>query len=387
MADGLSEGLWRAVMLTAVDPIIVIDDSGTMLEVNPATAALFGYEDAELVGRNVSMLMAEPQRSEHDGYIAGFLDTGEAKVIGVGREVSARRSDGTTLPISLAVSEVVTPTGCVFAGVVHDLTGEREAQELLRNLNAELEQRVAERTVALEASLTELARSNRDLEQFAYIASHDLQAPLRNVRQGLELLDAHLTETIGSSFDADAEELRDLIFGAVDRMEALIHGLLAYARVERRRQPADGTVDLNAVVADVLAELSLQEGDVAVDRLPTVKGDPTQLHQLLQNLIENAVKYRLLSRPPEITISDRSDHDHWRISVTDNGIGIAPEHHDRIFELFRRGHPGYDGVGLGLAICQRIIERHGGKISVDSEPERGATFTFTLPRGPASTGP
>ncbi len=370
------------MLATAADPIVVIDEQGTIQVVNPATSALFGYDEDDLVGSNVSVLMPEPYRSEHDHYIQRYLQTGEGRIIGIGREVEARRADGSTFPIALAVSEVITTKGRLFTGIVHDLTRRQDAEDELRQANEQLEARVAARTAELERSMGELARSNRDLEQFAYIASHDLQTPLRNVRQGLELLDDHLESTVGAGFDDEAVELRDLTIAAVANMEDLIRGLLEFSRVQRTARPTSA-VDLNVVTQDVLRQLQVEIDEAGIsivaDDLPTVTGDEIQLRQLFQNLVQNAIKYRAEARNPEIRIGATPSERGWVIAVTDNGIGVDVGQHERIFELFRRGHPGYEGVGIGLALCQRIVERHGGTIWVDSEPDHGATFTFTLP--------
>jgi len=378
-----SEQLWRSVLTTVADPIVIIDEAGTIVLVNPTTLALFGYEEHDLVGSNVSKLMPEPHHSEHRDHIRRYLETGEARVIGIGREIEACRADGSTFPVALSVSEVVTAEGRLFTGILHDLTARHAVQEQLRLANEALEEQVAKRTAELERSLIELGRSNRDLEQFAYIVSHDLQAPLRNVRQGLELLNVHLAQSVGRGFDDEAVELRDLVVEAVDTMDQLIHGLLAYSRSQRINRPAV-PVDLGMLARDVLRQLrlDLEEAGVSVEvgELPTVIGDEAQLRQLLQNLLQNAVKYRAPQRPPTIHVRADESDDGWVFSVSDNGIGVDPENHERIFELFSRGHPGYDGVGIGLALCQRIVERHGGTIWVESEAEKGATFSFTLPK-------
>ena len=378
-----SEQLWHSVLTTGADPIIVIDETGTIVLVNPATLALFGYSEDDLIGSDVSMLMPEPHRSEHGEHIRRYLATGEAHVIAIGREVEARRADGSTFPVALAVSEVVTGEGHLFTGILHDLSRRQADEERLRLANEALEQQVAERTAELERSLAELGRSNRDLEQFAYIVSHDLQAPLRNVRQGLELLNVHLARSIGRGFDDEAVELRDLVIEAVDTMEHLIHGMLSYSRSQRVSRPPV-PVDLGHLAADVLRQLRLELEDAGVTveagELPTVIGDEIQLRQLVQNLLQNALKYRAPHRPPMIQFRAEETDDGWVFSVSDNGIGVDPEQHERIFELFSRAHPGYDGVGIGLALCQRIVERHGGTIWVESEPEHGATFSFTLPK-------
>ena len=385
-----SQRLTQAILDTAVDPIIVIDERGVIEEANQATTTLLGHDRAALIGRNVSMLMPEPFRSEHDGYLERYLRTGEARIIGSGREVVAQRADGSEFPIQLSVSEVVSEENGHrrFTGIIHDLTERFTAERALQEANRTLEARVETRTAELRTLLVELERSNRDLEQFAYIASHDLQTPLRNVRQGLELLDEHLEETIGAGFDDEASELRRLVSAAVVRMEDLIDGLLSFSRVDRRTDAPAIAVDLNDVVSELrqLFTIDIEEANVELEvgALPTVVGDRTQLRQLLQNLLQNALKYRSVDDDPKVTISGVENNGEWIISVGDNGIGIDPNQHDRIFDLFRRGHAGYDGVGLGLAIAQRIVERHDGRIWVESEAGQGATFHFALPQGSAT---
>ncbi len=376
--------LWQAVLRTAVDPIIIIDQDGVMAHVNEATEQLFGYEADELIGRNVSSLMPEPHRSAHDGYLQSYLVTGEARIIGIGREVEALRADGSTVPVALAVSEIKLDGRSWFTGILHDLTKRHLVEAELREAKHGLEERVRERTAQLETSMVELSRSNRDLEQFAYIASHDLQAPLRNVRQGLELLDDHLGETLGQHFDDEANELRDLTVAAVVRMEEMIDGLLSYSRLERGGEPTQNLVDLRLLAEEVIdqmrPELIRVGAIVEVEKLPTVSGDEIQLRQLLQNLLENACKYRDPERSLRLSLdATEGDEGMWQISVGDNGIGIEAEQRNRVFDLFRRAHPGYEGVGLGLAICQRIVERHGGDIWIESGPNGGSVFNFTVP--------
>lgn len=381
-----NQRLTQAILDTTVDPIIVIDEHGIIEEANQATTTLLGHERPALIGQNVSMLMPEPFRSEHDGYLQQYLRTGEARIIGIGRDVVAQRADGSEFPMLLSVSEVVSEIGGHrrFTGVIHDLTDRVAAEQALHEANKTLEARVESRTTELRSLLVELERSNRDLEQFAYIASHDLQTPLRNVRQGLELLDEHLEETTGSGFDDEATELRRLISAAVVRMEALIDGLLSFSRVDKRADAGSDAVDLNAVAHEVrqLFALDLEEAniDLHIGPLPTVSGDRSQLRQLFQNLLQNAVKYRTQDEDPKITVEGAEENGEWVISIGDNGIGIDPKQHERIFDLFRRGHSGYDGVGLGLAIAQRIVERHDGRIWVESEAGQGATFHIALPQ-------
>ena len=286
--------------------------------------------------------------------------------------------------MALAVSEVTTERDHLFTGIIHDLTERNRQRDELQAANTGLELRVAERTKQLEELLEELRRSNRDLEQFAYIASHDLQAPLRNVRQGLELLDEHLEETAGTSFDDEAQELRDLVVAAVLRMEELIRGLLAYSRVQQSPRGSHEPIDMTELAGEIVEllepEVANAGGHIELEPLPELVGNATQLRQVFQNLIENAIRYRDAERALAITIRARHrENGSVVIEVADNGSGIDPAHHERIFELFRRGHSGYEGVGLGLAICKRIVDGHGGTMWVESEVGTGSTFCMRLP--------
>lgn len=384
-----SDRLAEAILATAVDPIIVIDRHGIIREANPATSTLFGHARASMIGQNVAMLMPEPYRSEHDRYVGRYLETGEKRIIGIGREVTAQRADGSVFPIALAVSEVAADGDGDerwFTGVIHDLTERFAAQRALEDANRNLESQVADRTAELRTLLADLERSNRDLEQFAYIASHDLQTPLRNVRQGLDLLDAHLRDTAASGFDDEALELQRLITAAVQRMEDLVTGLLHLSRVDRLAGRPTDPIDLNELVEELeqLLHVDIQRLDASltVGDLPTVPGDRVQLRQLLQSLLQNALRYRQPDEAPDITISSTSIDDEWVVSVGDDGIGIDESEHQRIFELFRRGQHGdsQDGVGLGLALAQRVVERHDGRIWVESAPGQGATFHVALPK-------
>jgi signal transduction histidine kinase len=232
----------------------------------------------------------------------------------------------------------------------------------------------------LEQSNAELLRSNDELRQFAFIASHDLQEPLRSVTSFCNLL----KEDYEGRLDEQADTFIDRIVNGAKRMKALITDLLAYSRVECNQSVPFHDVDLADVLDDVLANLQTTitetSAEVSSDRLPVIRGDRVQLVQLLQNLIGNAIMYRS-EQPPRIEISANRRDDSWEISVQDNGIGIAPEHHQQIFDIFRRLHSRdkYPGTGIGLAACKKIVQRLGGQISVDSILSSGSTFRFTIP--------
>ncbi len=243
----------------------------------------------------------------------------------------------------------------------------------------ELEATVEQRTGELRRANAELARSNSDLEQFAYVASHDLQEPLRMVTSYLELIERRYADKLD-------ERGHRFIGYAVDgaaRMRALITDLLAYSRVGRRDTTVEA-VDTARCLRDALAnlEVAIRETGTVVtsDDLPTVRGNRQQLTHLFQNLVANAIKFRR-DESPSIHVSVRHDGAVWTFGVRDNGIGIDPEYHDRIFTIFQRLHTRaeYPGTGIGLAICRKVVERHGGQIGVESEPGKGSLFTFTLP--------
>ena len=256
-----------------------------------------------------------------------------------------------------------------------------EKNALLKKQKELLGQRLEERyraETALEEKAQELERSNADLQQFAYVASHDLQEPLRVMTGYLDLLKDSIDGT-----NEDALSMISRIKRSTGRMDALIQDLLEYARVDAQPEPFRET-DLNEVLEYALGnlEVTIKENDVTVEQtlLPTVTGDQSQLLQLFQNLIANAVKFRS-DEPCVVTIRSERDKDKWEISVADNGIGIDESHVDRIFTIFERLNPleHYQGSGIGLSVCKKIVERHGGKIWADSSVGKGTTMRFTLP--------
>ncbi|QFR97442.1 HAMP domain-containing protein [Streptomyces tsukubensis] len=260
----------------------------------------------------------------------------------------------------------------------------------LRSLSADVEgmrrrlvdelQATGEARAALHAQTTELRRSNEELEQFAYVASHDLQEPLRKVASFCQLLQRRYA----SELDDRANQYIEFAVGGANRMQTLINDLLAFSRVGRMHKKW-ATVDLERVWAAVVDSLGCmieeKEAEVVHDPLPTVAGDATQLGMLFQNLLGNAVKFHAPDRPPVVGLSVRSAEGLWHFAVADNGIGIDPSFADRIFVIFQRLHSrdAYPGNGIGLALCKKIIEYHGGTITLDPDHTPGARFTFTLP--------
>jgi signal transduction histidine kinase len=278
----------------------------------------------------------------------------------------------------------------------------KRAQQEVNCLNRELEERIRQRTAQLEKAnrdlqqeiagrnrieqereqlISDLSRSNQELEQFAYIASHDLQTPLRSITGFLDLL----ARRYGGKLGPEADEFISFAVQGAQRMHQLINDILAYSRVGTRGNPFEALESrepLARALENLQAEIEENRTEITHDELPMVTGDRNQLVQLLQNLIGNAIKYRKSEEPPRIHIAAVDRKTNWEFRVHDNGAGIDPQYSERIFQIFQRLHTAaeYPGTGIGLAICKKIVERHGGRIWVESEPGKGSVFYFTLPK-------
>jgi PAS domain S-box-containing protein len=365
-----SENHLRAVVDNTLDGLITIDAKGSIRSFNLACERIFGYAAAEVVGKNVKVLMPEPYQSEHDGYLARYQETGEARIIGTsGREVKARRKDGSVFPIDLSISQFTSGDGRHFSGIIRDITLRKEA---------ELE--LAKYTHALE-------RSNKELDDFAYIASHDLKEPLRGIHNHSRFL----LEDNGENLDEESTgRLNRLVFLS-QRMERLVNDLLYFSRLGRQELAVQET-DLNAVIADIESTLEhfLEERSariIVAEKLPAIICDRPRVTELFRNLITNAVKYNdKAERRIEVGYlrSQKGPDGIARKNVFfvgDNGLGIQPEFHQEIFRIFKRlqaSKEPEDGTGVGLTFVKKIVERHGGEIWLESQPGKGTTFYFTL---------
>lgn len=353
----------RAILNDAADGITLIDGKGLIEEFNPACEDLFGYSKAEVMGKNVHVLMPEPYHSEHDGYLDHYQKTKEKRIIGIGREVKGRRKDGTIFDIDLHVSEVIVPGKKIYMGMFRDITERKRTETIASQLMEKLEE------------------SNTELERFAYVASHDLREPLRLVANFARLLKKEYT----GELNAVAGEYIEIITQSANRMYAMVSDLLEYARIGNE-ELTFSHVDLNKEMKHVLENLAtaIEEHHAVItyDHLPTVMGNPVQLMRLLQNLAGNAVKFHAKGTSPKVHVSAVQDEGFWRFSIKDNGIGMAREYTDQIFEPFRQLHARneYMGTGIGLAVCKRIVEKHHGKIWVESTLGKGSVFYFTLLR-------
>ena len=347
-----------AILDSSTDAIIGKTLEGIIVSWNPGAEALYGYSDNEAIGRSISFLLA-PDHPDDILIILEKIRRGETIA---SYDTVRMRKDGSLVDVALTVSPVRDSTGKIIGAstVARDISERKKYEERIKQYSEELE------------------RSNRELNDFASIVSHDLRAPLRAV-SGFTVL---LQKRYKQKLDAEADRYLSHIVEGTERMNHLIADLIEYSRVARREITV-APLNVNTVIEKTLDNLTfeIQESDavITVDPLPTVSGNSTQLIQLFQNLIGNAIKYCNVT--PNIHISAERKKREWLFRVRDNGIGIDPQQFDRIFQIFQRLHAidEYSGTGIGLAVCKKIVENLGGHIWVESKPSEGSTFFFTLP--------
>jgi PAS domain S-box-containing protein len=355
------EGRYRGLLEAAPDAMVVVNQAGEIVLLNLQAEKQFGYHRDELVGQPVTniipegfaeRLIADDLRSAADAL---------AQQIGTGIELVAQRKDGSDFPIEIMLSPLDSAEGVLVTAAIRDISVRKAAER------------------HLETKLEELNRSNEELGQFAYIASHDLQEPLRMVASYTQLL----AKRYKGQLDADADEFISFAVDGASRMQRLIEDLLAFSRVATT---GNALVDTSSEFA---LEQSLQNLHWAIkdsgaivthDPLPTVMADEMQLVQLFQNLIGNAIKYQNPGTPRVHVSAARQDRANWTFAVEDNGLGIDSQYFERIFGMFQRLHKRdeFSGTGVGLAICKKIMERHGGTLTVRSQVGHGSTFSFGL---------
>lgn len=387
LAKSEMESRLAAIVESSNDAIISRSLDGIIWTWNEAAENIYGYSAEEAVGQPVAMLVPEDRLAELEMFVDRVCKGQRV----VGYETLRLCKDKQPIYVSITLSPLRDAHGNIVgvSTITRDITERKKIEAELALHHEHLEDVVAQRTRELTAAndrlrliTRDLQRSNRDLEQFAYIASHDLQEPLRQVVAFTQFLD----ERYRPQLDEKAHALMDFIVEGSHRMQALVQDLLAYSRVGRSDRPLVPT-DLEQLLNEVLNNLNdrIAEsgGIVTHDRLPTLTADPSQIRQVFQNLLTNALKFRG-DRPPEIHIGAKKNGEFWEFYVEDNGIGFEQQFSEKIFDLFQRlqGLKEYPGTGIGLPICKRIVERHGGKMWAESTPGEGATFYFTLPAGP-----
>jgi PAS domain S-box-containing protein len=358
---GQMEGRYRGLLEAAPDAMVVVNQAGDIVLLNVQAEKQLGYSRDELVGQKVKNIIPE---GFAERLIADALRSAEdalAQQIGTGIELTGRHKNGSEFPIEIMLSPLESAEGILVTAAIRDITARKQAE------------------AHLLLKIAELNRSNEELGQFAYIASHDLQEPLRMVASYTQLL----SRRYKGKLDADADEFISFAVDGASRMQRLIQDLLAYSRVGTKGKDLLDTSSESSLQQALLnLRGAIEESGALVthDPLPSVLADDMQLTQLFQNLIGNAIKYQSPGVPKVHISAARNVEKQWIFSVKDNGLGIDPQYFEKIFGMFQRLHKReeFAGTGIGLAICKKIVERHGGSISVESQPGQGSTFRFAL---------
>ena len=414
----------KAIIDTAIDGIITIDDKGIVETINPAAADLFGYDPQEVIGQNVKMLMPSPYHEEHDGYLTRYIKTNEPHIIGIGREVEGKKKDGTTFPLRLAVSEVMGQNKRIFTGIIHDLSDVKEAQEKVVQLNKklelknnELEEKVEERTSKLERAVNKMLEVNSKLKKeiserehienalrqseeelrtmlnkekelselknrFVSMASHEFRTPLSTILSSIELVEAYTKE------DQQGKRVKHVnrVRNAVNHLTSVLNDFLSLSRLE------EGRIELKNecfVLRDFCLELlDIFQGEIEPQQSLHHQGinddqeiccDKNALQHILFNLISNASKYSKADQP--IYCDTEVKDNQLFLSIRDEGIGIPEEDQKYLFTRFFRANnvENIKGTGLGLNIIKRYVDLLNGDISFTSKQGKGTTFKVRIP--------
>jgi len=367
MAIKESEEKFRTIFEQAAVGICQIAISGNFLKANQRLCNLLDYSETELLQKTIKEI-THPDDIQADIEYTHQILTGQRISYSIEKRFLGKNSKIIWVNFTVSIQQNSTIIND-FIAIVEDISERKIAQQ-------QLQESLKNQTHYAE----KLARSNAELEQFAYVASHDLQAPLGTIASFSQLLQRRYQDQL----DNKANRLIENIVNGCIRMQTLIDDLLQYSRITTNQKPFELT-DLNQVFQEACANLQLainqNQAIINCSFLPTLAGERSQLIQLFQNLLGNAIKYRK-NQTPNIIINALPQENYWLFSIKDNGIGIDPKHSQRIFQIFQRLHTQqeYTGTGIGLAICKKIIEHHGGEIWVKSEPDQGSTFYFTLPQ-------
>lgn len=350
------EQRYKAIFENSIDGIITISQDGAIESFNATVLTMFGYEDHELLGNNIKMLMPEYHASRHDGYLERYLKTGLNTVIGSSREVEGLKKNGELIPLELSVSEVPLLDKTIYCGSLRDVSESKKAK-------------------------SELQKSNKELEDFAYIASHDLKEPLRGLNNHIYFL----LKDYAESFDESAQKRFSRIKLLTKHMESLINDLLYYSRLGRVDLGFE-KINFEKVIKEVEETLFFEDDKILIvdNALPSLNCDKVRVRELLRNLVANGLKYNDKElKEIHIGYFDECQGKKNVFYVKDNGIGIDEQFYDVIFGIFKRLHNKDEyggGTGSGLTIVKKIVERHNGEIWLDSKPGKYSIFYFTLPQ-------
>lgn len=385
--------LLNAIIDTAIDGIITIDDKGIIETINPAALKIFGYEESEVIGKNISILMPEPDKSAHDGYMQRYQHTGERRIIGIGREVNGLKKDNTTFPFRLAVSEVQYQDRRIYTGFIHDLSKEKAAEASLKDYTEELEARIRERTLVLQTLVDELEKAKDDVSislekekelsqlktRFVSMASHEFRTPLSSVQLSASLIEKYAEKPDKANIIKHTSKIKN----SVGHLTGILNDFLSLEKLEAGKTEAVfQEFDIVRFSEDLIEEMQMvakQNQNIVYQHTGTsalVSLDPALLKNSAINLISNAIKYS--GENTFIEFNTELNSKELIIMVKDNGIGIPLEEQKNLFEPFFRAHNtgSIPGTGLGLNIVKRYVELMGGKVNYKSVLNQGTTITL-----------
>ncbi len=366
-----SEAHFRLVVESSPHTFILVNAAGEVVLANAQAEILFGYPREELLGMTIDQLAPQTVRHNHVGYRRAYLQNPEARPMGIGRDLYGLHRDGRLIPVEIGLSPIQMEDGLHILSAIVDITERRRAEAEIRQLNAELEERVHQRTMQLEAA-------NKELEAFAYSVSHDLRAPLR----AMDGFSRILLEDYSSQVPEEAIFFLERVRFNAQQMAELINGLLSFSRLSReplQKRPVEPALLVTSVLAQ-LPEAAQPRVNVVIHDLPPCQADPRLLQQVFANLLDNALKYSRHREESHIEVGTVPVNGETAYFVRDNGTGFDPQYAHKVFGVFQRLHLAeeYEGTGVGLATVQRIVHRHGGRIWVETAVDQGATFYFTL---------
>ena len=350
-----AEERFRLVVESAPNAMILVNAGGNITLINNQTEKLFGYQRNEVIGSKLEMFIPQRFQVNHPNLRVSFFSSPSVRAMGAGRELFAVRKDGTEFPVEIGLNPIETDEGIIVLASVIDIS-ERKRHEAI---------------VTLELK-------NKELEQFNYIASHDLQEPLRTVSNYIQILEEDFSGELGP----EVKNHLQTINRATKRMSVLVHSLLDFSRLGRNKLLV--STDCNLVVKNVIDDLDnlirASGAIISVEELPVISAYEIELRQLFQNLLNNAIKFSKKDTIPKIRIGCIDKNEYFEFYISDNGIGIEPRHFDRIFQIFQRlnSEKEFEGYGIGLAYCKKIAEMHGGAIEIESTVGKGSTFKFLI---------
>ncbi|HLL60487.1 MAG TPA: PAS domain S-box protein [Candidatus Nitrosocosmicus sp.] len=374
------DSLAEAIIDSSDDAIFCKDIDGFVLSWNRGARNIYGYTPKEMIGKHISILFPDNYKDEFPKLMKKLKEGKRLDHY----ETVRKRKDGSLVNISLSLSPIKDEEGKVVAVAVigRDITHKISIEKKLKDAYSNLENKVQERTLKFNTLNIELDRSNRELEDFASVASHDLQEPLRKI----QAFGDRLKIESGDQLSEKGKDYLERMQNAASRMQILINDLLAYARVTTKSQPFK-VVDLNKIANEVVSDLEITvertKAQIIIGELTAIEADALQMRQLFQNLIANSLKFRKENKNPTINISCKEcNKNSIELIFEDDGIGFEQKYADRIFHVFQRlhGQNEYEGTGVGLAVCRKIVDRHHGSIKVKSSPDKGATFIVKLPK-------